>query len=170
MSERARNTAVGLTVIVALIMLAGMILIFTGLPEMFQRGYELKIKLSGSGGVHVGDDVNLNGIVVGKIIKISFTNDDPVQGVTLTAKINKKVKLPGTSKVVIYKSYLTSSSYVDIHTSGPPRTDPKTGEIMQFLPTDRATVIEGEIISSDPFDALDDAVSEIRSIFSGDKD
>lgn len=170
MSERARNMAVGLTVIIALMMLAGMILIFTGLPEMFQRGYELKIRLSGSGGVHVGDDVHLNGIVVGKIIKISFTNDDPTIGVTLTAKIDKKIKLPGTSEVVIYKSYLTNSSYVDIHTSGPPRIDPKTGEVMLYLPTDRATAMEGRVVGSDPFDALNDAVSEIKSLFSGDQE
>ncbi len=43
MTPNARNIAVGLTVIVALAMLGGMILIFAGLPQMFQAGYEIKI-------------------------------------------------------------------------------------------------------------------------------
>lgn len=170
MSERSRNMAVGITVIISLIMLAGMILIFTGLPEMFQRGYELKIKISSSGSVKKGDDVYLQGIIVGKIIKVSFTEGDPTIGVTLTARINKEVRLPGTTEVVIYRNTFMGSSYVEIKTSGKRRFDPKTGEEIKFLPTKGVFEVPGRLVSTSPTDAIEDAIDEIKSFLSGDED
>ena len=51
MKEHTRNLTVGLTVLVALIMFAGMIVLFAGLPEAFQPGWELRMRFPSSGGV-----------------------------------------------------------------------------------------------------------------------
>lgn len=43
MKESTRNIAIGLTVIAALVLLGGMILIFAGLPGPLQTGYKIKL-------------------------------------------------------------------------------------------------------------------------------
>ena len=55
MTERTHNIAVGLTVLVALTLLAGLIVLFTGLPWFLQRGYDIKIAADKTHDVHPGD-------------------------------------------------------------------------------------------------------------------
>ena len=97
MIEHTRNVAVGLTVIVALLLLGSMIVLFTGLPTVFQRGYTIQILLPSKAETSIGDDVHLAGMEVGKVTKIYFTDqDDPHEGVTLEARINKTSRCPAT--------------------------------------------------------------------------
>ncbi|MCK4600947.1 MAG: MCE family protein, partial [Phycisphaerae bacterium] len=148
MSERRQNIAVGITVIVALLMICGMILIFAGLPQIFQGGYKLKILLPSTGGAREGDYVHLTGMRVGRITKVEFTNPgDPRDGITLTTRIRDNVLLPGNTNAYITQGIM-GGAYIELYPEGPLRTDRLTGELMEFFPTDRVTTIEGIIKGS----------------------
>lgn len=149
MTPNARNIAVGLTVIVALAMLGGMILIFAGLPQMFQAGYEIKIKFDATYDAYEGDPIHLIGMRVGRITKIRFSDPaDPARGVTFTARIDSDVRLPGNVKAFLFTKGLIGSAYVELKPDGPEQLDPSTGKPIKFLPTDRVTIIEGVHIGS----------------------
>jgi len=142
MGERARNLAVGLTVIVALVLLGGLILIFTGLPEVFQTGYEIRILLDTTHDIHEGDPIYLVGMRVGRITRIEITDADPRKGVTLMARINRNVKLPGNTNVFIFTKGVVGVPYIALIAEGPPRYD-EHGNVMEYLPTDRLITLRG---------------------------
>lgn len=143
MSEYARNVAVGITVLAALAMLAGMILLFAGLPQAFQRGYTVRIRSDSTHEIKEGDPVHLSGMRVGRIVDIGFTDpDDPVAGITLTARVEPGTNVPANAKAFIYTRGFVGTPYVAFQPDGPLPTDPETGEPMKYLPTDRVATIE----------------------------
>lgn len=143
MNERNRNLAVGVTVIVALCMLGGMIVIFTGLPELFKSGYVVKMQFPSTAGTHAGDQVYLADIAIGRITDIGFTDNDPRKGVTLTARITPRVRVPGNVNAYIYTKGITGGAYLVLKNDGPPRINPATGAVMEFLPRQGEPVVQG---------------------------
>lgn len=148
MKEHTRNVAVGLTVVVALGMLGGMILIFAGLPEMFQRGRLIRMHFPATGDVHEGDPIHLAGMRVGKITDISFVEGDPRKGVQFTARIDADVPLPGNVQPRIFTRGFVGAAYVDLGADGPERLDPATGRRLEFLPDRWDRPLEGIIKGS----------------------
>ena len=164
MKEHARNVAVGLTVLVALACLAAMILIFAGLPEMFQPGYEIDIQADTTFGAEKGAFVNLRGIRVGRITEIGFTDPaDPMRGVTVTARIESDVRIPGNA-VCYFTRNLMGGVWVELYPDGPERIDPATGQPIAFLPTDGHAVVPGVVKSSDPASAFRPAMESLSKL------
>ena len=145
MKEHTRNVTVGLTVIVALLMFGAMILLFTGLPEMFQRGRVLLITFPATADVHKGDWVHLAGMRVGKVTDITFAEDDPRQGVRFMVRIDEGVKIPANVRPRIYTRGFVGGAYLDLTPSGPNRLDPKTGQPLLFLPDDWDEPLDGDL-------------------------
>lgn len=143
MKENTRNVAVGLAVLVALCILAGMILLFAGLPAAFHRGYTLRMTFPATADAREGDPIHLRGMAVGQVTHIGFTDGDPRKGVTLTTRIDRHVRIPANTKAYIYTKGLAGGAYVQLEPSGELPLDPATGRPMQFLPTDRVTVLAG---------------------------
>lgn len=144
MTERARNLAVGLTVLVALGMLGGMILIFAGLPGAFKGGYEIKMHFYGTGDAQEGDFVHLMGIRVGRITDIRFKNEqDAREGILFTARIDPETKIPGNAKAYIFTQGFVGSPYLELKPEGDCLIDPETGQPLEFLPDDRVVVVPG---------------------------
>jgi phospholipid/cholesterol/gamma-HCH transport system substrate-binding protein len=167
MSERRRDIAVGLTVLVALAMLAGMIVIFTGVPSVLQSGYVLKIRFPETHDAKSGDPVRLSGVRVGSITQVEFTDGDPRKGVTFTAVIHRDQRIPGNVAAYVHSRGFVGSAYIELRPDGPERTDPETGKPMAFLPTDRATHLQGTTDVQGgvvPQEVLD-AVSEMQTGF-----
>ena len=135
MNENVRNITVGITVLIALALLAGMIVLFTGLPEIFQGGYLIQIHFENTGGAHTGDLVYLLGIDVGRITEIAYVDsNDPNRGVKFVARIKRGVKLPGNVQAYIFtKSLVGGGAYVELKTDGKPRIDPRTGQVMNGI-------------------------------------
>ena len=148
MKENTRNMAVGLTIIVALSLLGVMILIFTGLPGIFKGGYKIEMRFPATASAHEGDPIHLSGMRVGGITHIGFTDGDPRKGVTLTAKVDRGIKLPANVKAYIFARGFTGGAYLELKADGPDRIDPETGEAMEFLPTDEVSVIQGKLKTS----------------------
>jgi len=145
MSERGRNIAVGATVLVALCMLAGMIVIFTGIPTMFRRGYVVAITFDDTRGAKEGDPVRISGRRIGSITDVRFAQaDNPCAGVVLTVLIDNDVRIPGNANAYIHPKGVTSPAHVEFRPDGPPRTDPVSGEILRALPIDRVTTLSGK--------------------------
>ena len=139
MKERARNLAVGVTVLLALAMLAGMILIFAGLPQAFQGGYDVRMYSESSHEVNAGDPVHVAGIRVGRVTSVTFSNpDNPGQGVTIVARIEGGTRIPVNSKAYIFTRGLGGSAYVAIVTEGPVPSPAR------FLATDGTAVLPVE--------------------------
>ncbi len=144
MKERTRNIAVGLTVIVSLILLGALVLIFTGVPELLQRGYLVKMRFPVTYDIATGDDVHLRGIRVGKVIGVSFADPrDPTQGVIFTARIDGDVRLPANTKAVVFTRGLVGKGYLELAPEGEAPLDRDTGKPLAHLPTDGSAVLEG---------------------------
>ncbi|MDY6913790.1 MAG: MlaD family protein [Planctomycetota bacterium] len=133
MSERLRNLTVGITVIVALAMLGGMILIFAGLPGAFRGGYKIKICFPATSDAKEGDAVHLAGMRIGNITDICFTDGDPRKGVTFTTRIDSGTRIPGNVRAYIYTRGFVGGAYMELKGDGPERFDAH-GRVLEFLP------------------------------------
>jgi len=143
MSERTRNLAVGLTVIVALAMLCGMIVIFAGLPEMFRQGYNIQMRFAATADVQPGDDLHLVGMRIGKIARVRFTDPaDPGRGVTFVARIDPKWDIPANVVAYIITKGLVGGAWIELRSDAPVPLDATTGE-PEYLPRDGTAVVRG---------------------------
>jgi phospholipid/cholesterol/gamma-HCH transport system substrate-binding protein len=165
MKEHARNLAVGLTVLVALAMLGGMILLFAGLPEVFQSGQVLRMNFPATSDVREGDAVHLAGLRVGRVTDIAFRDGDPRKGVQFSARIDRDVKIPANVQPRIYTRGFVGGAYLVLVPGGPDRKDPVTGQKLEFLPEDWAEPLDGSHKGTGLFpDELLDAVKGLSKL------
>jgi phospholipid/cholesterol/gamma-HCH transport system substrate-binding protein len=143
MTDKIRNIAVGLTVIVAMGLLGTLILIFTGIPQLLQTGYIVTMRFNVTYDIADGDDVHLHGIRVGKVIGVDFTDPaDPAKGVTFTARIDRHIRLPANTIAVVFTKGMIGKGYLDLAPEGELPVDSKTGQPL-FLANDGTAVLEG---------------------------
>ncbi|MGA2264907.1 MAG: MlaD family protein [Phycisphaerae bacterium] len=143
MTDRTRNIAVGLTVIIALGLLGMLILIFTGIPQLLQTGYIVAMRFDSTHDMTVGDDVYLHGIRVGKIIGVNFTETaDPAKGITVTARIDRSIRLPANTQATVFSKGMVGKGYLDLVPEGPMPISSQTGQ-PRYLPDDGSAVLEG---------------------------
>jgi len=147
MKEHTRNVAVGLTVLVALIMFGGMILMFAGLPELLQTGRVLTLKFPSTGGARVGEWVYMSGIQVGKITSVKFAGNDPRQGVIFSCRIDSNIEIPGNIEPTITSHVFGGGTYLELQPTGPARYDKATGKKIEYLPVDWPEPLKGRRIS-----------------------
>lgn len=144
MTERSRNVFVGLTALVGLGMLATMILIFTGVPQFFQTGYTVKMRFDDSHSLQAGDNVHLLGQRVGTLTDVSYTNGNPLEGVTMTATIDSDFRLPTNVTARVYSKGLVGKGYLALVPEGDFKTDPTTGETIKFYSPGEEIVLQGQ--------------------------
>ncbi len=149
MKERTRNISIGLTVIVALCCLAGMILLFTGLPWLAQPGYVVYIKADTTYDTHVNDSIHMSGMRVGRISNIEFADpDNPGGGVIFTVRVQKNYNLPGNTKAYFFTRGLIGSAYVEMKSIGEPMIDLETNQPIEFYPRDGSVVMPAVHVGS----------------------
>lgn len=171
MTEKTRNVIVGITVLGALCVLGAMILMFTGLPAMFQRGYIVRMESNTKHDIHEGDPVHISGIRVGRIAEIGFKDPkDPGKGVAFTARIDEEVSIPGNARIYVFTKGFVGASYLEIKADGPDRIDPDTGKPMEFLPKDRPVTLEMVHVGSGLLPAeLTPALAALKDLAEGAK-
>ena len=147
MKEHTRNVAVGLTVLVALAMFGGMILMFASLPELLQTGRILRLKFAGTAGAKSGEWVYMSGIRIGKITSVEFAGPDPREGVMFVCRIDSDVKLPGNIEPRITAGAFMGGPYLELRPGGPDRYDPVTNKKLEYLPDDWPEPLKGRRIS-----------------------
>lgn len=164
MKEKARNVAVGLTVIGGLIVLAAMIFMFAKLPEQFTGGYNLLVRMDTTGGASEGDFVNYRGMRVGSVTNVAFTDPEDLQkGITVTLRIESQYRLPDNVNVYFTRTMM-GGTYIEIYPDGPQRVDPETGEPLEYIPTDKPIVIEGYARSDSPIDQFKPVLKSFAGI------
>lgn len=167
MSQRARNIAVGVTVLVALGMVGAMILLFTVLPAVFQGGYPIRMQADSKYGMEPGLPIHFANMKVGTITDVQFTDPaDLTKGVTFTALVDKKIRLPGNVNVHVSTVGFVGSPYIELTATGPALLDPKTGRPLAYLPTDGSIALQVTHMGSDMIpNELKQTLEDIRSGF-----
>ncbi len=149
MKERTRNISIGLTVIIALCCLAGMIMLFTGLPWLAQPGYVLYIKADTTYDSHVNDTIHMSGMRIGRISNIEFSDpDNPGGGVVFTVRVQKNYKLPGNTKAYFFTRGLIGSAYVEMKSVGDPVISLETNQPIEFYPQDGSVIMPAVHVGS----------------------
>lgn len=147
MTETCRNILIGLTVLIAMALLAGLIIVFAGLPSSLRGGYLLHLQFDATANAHKGDPIHLNGVPIGEIVEIKFTDGDPREGVTFVARIDDGVQIPGNVRPRIVSKGLVGGVLVNL-TPDPGAKyiqDAVTGRPLTFLPPGYDRPIKGEI-------------------------
>jgi phospholipid/cholesterol/gamma-HCH transport system substrate-binding protein len=137
MTERVRNMAVGLTVILALCGLCGMIILFGKAPAFARGGYLLTINLPAAGGVGTGSEVQLNDITIGRVTSVNLPTD-PRQGVQVYGRINHSRLIPQNVSATVGSRGLGGSAYIKMYPSS-------GGPGQGYLPTDGTATIQGQL-------------------------
>jgi phospholipid/cholesterol/gamma-HCH transport system substrate-binding protein len=119
---------VGLTVIVAMVLLGWMIVLFTGLPTLLRSGYSVHVRMEARSQMDIGDKIHLAGKEVGSVSDISFTDpNDPYKGVTITALIDSDVTLPSNTVLWVTKRAF-GRPWIEFWAEGDMPRDPDTGK------------------------------------------
>ena len=163
MKDRTRNITVGLTVLAALAILGGLIVLFAGLPSFFQRGQTIYVKIDSAAGLRQGDPIHIADIRVGRVTDIGFTDPAvPIEGVTITARINEGVYVSPNSVLVVHKGMMgwANAALEPSENHGieakplPPADERPPGPL----------VLPGLVIYYDPFDPLKPSIETVTTV------
>ena len=140
MREKTRNFLVGLTVMVSLVLLCGMIVIFRELPGFMRLGYEVRAIFPDSGGISSGSDIVLKGMRIGRVAEVKYTDDDPRKDVTLVLVIKRKYRIPGDVNPYIRGRGLAGGAVLELRSDGQ-EPGASRGRQMQWLPQDEVATL-----------------------------
>ncbi len=140
MREKTRNFLVGLTVMVSLVLLCGMIIIFRELPGFMRLGYEVRAIFPDSGGISSGSDIVLRGMRIGRVAEVKYTDDDPRKGVTLVLVIKRMYRIPGDVNPYIRGRGLAGGAVLELRSDGR-EPGASRGRQMQWLPQDQVATL-----------------------------
>ena len=119
-SERTRNIAVGLTMLVALaVLMYGILLLGKGPGFLQGKPYIVTLETPDANGLMPGAKVNLQGVPVGEVTSVSLeTNPDNTLSAKVILSIEGSVNIPSNAGASIGKGYVGSTSFVTIFGGG----------------------------------------------------
>lgn len=164
-SEQTRNIAIGLTVLVALILVAIMVFLFAGLPEMFQTGYTIRMYFQQTHDIQSGDPIYMRGKRVGVVTDVTFTNDDPLQGITIVARVDSDIRVPRNVQAKVFTRGIIGKGYLSLTPDGPLPRDPETGQDIGFYELGETIELRG--IHDTGSSILPPEISKAMEHFSG---
>lgn len=133
-----RDFAVGLTVMVALVVFAILIVSFAGLKNWVKRGYDVTVHLPRAQGLAAGSTVYLAGVPVGTVGRVTAErNADGTYGVRAIARIDEGIIFPATTRVELNEQILGGVARL-IFFADQPAEGGKT------LPTDNTAQVTGK--------------------------
>jgi phospholipid/cholesterol/gamma-HCH transport system substrate-binding protein len=109
--EKGKEFIAGLFLLIGLALIAGLIILFGEVPDMFKPVYHVTVKFADASGLLKGSDVYLAGAVIGKV------TTDPLyipekQEVEVHLKINQNVQIRQDASFVIGDSGLLGDRFV----------------------------------------------------------
>ncbi|MCG3180507.1 MAG: hypothetical protein BIFFINMI_02869 [Phycisphaerae bacterium] len=132
MNAAVRNIAVGLTVLVALIVLGGLIVLFGGRPQALESTYQVRIQFPDAGPIDTGSEVRVSGVTVGQVSRVRPMNNFR-DGVMVYADIKQGFDIPRDSEATIQPRVLgIGKPTIDIrvHENAGPEMISKDGKAM----------------------------------------
>lgn len=104
MTERQLQFRVGLLVVVAGLVAAGLILRFGELRWLWEKNYSLGVHFDRAPGVERGTPVRKNGILIGSVRSVTF--DDARGGVNVVVEIRERYRLKKDAQPMLTRSLL----------------------------------------------------------------
>ena len=135
MEEYKRNLAVGLTAVVGVAGLLGLMLMFGWTPELVQSGYQVRVALPNASGLHADSRVYLSGLSVGQVESVAF-REPATKGVLVRVRIREDVRIPKGVVASVPTKLLGGSA--TLHLSVPDDAEPG-----QYLSRTEPALIEG---------------------------
>lgn len=159
MKERTRNLTVGLTVLVALVLLGAMIVIFRELPSFMRVGYGVKVRFPDARGIAAGADVQMAGVRVGRVAEVTLEEGESrTTGALLTLVIDRHVNVPEDANFYIGRGFVGGAT-VHIRRDG---RLPGADRPPNWLPKDRVLTIDGAVEPGGPGFIPQDLVDDMR--------
>ncbi len=110
MKRNVVETVLGAVVILVAVVFLGFSYSAANVGDV--SGYKLTADFSGTGGLAVGDDVQISGVKIGTVSKIELKPDDYRARVTMD--VENFVKLPDDSSAFISSSGLLGGKYMEL--------------------------------------------------------
>ncbi len=127
MNEKARNTIVGVTILIALVLLTWGAFLLGRLPAVGPYApYTLTLRARSANGLTYGDVVDLNGVIIGSVRNVMLSGN--LQAAKVILGVYSNVSLPTNTKALI-AAPTVGSSYVSMYIPLPaaPTSLPKNG-------------------------------------------
>jgi ABC-type transporter Mla subunit MlaD len=136
--EKLRNSAVGLTIIVAVVLLTWGAFLLGRLPYIGPNApYRVTIRAGSAMGLTPGDLVSLNGVVVGSVSSVSLTAN--MQQAKIETEIYRSTKLP-VNTVALIGTKTIGTPFVSLYV-------PKQ-QVVGYLPTNGTAHLNAKVASS----------------------
>jgi phospholipid/cholesterol/gamma-HCH transport system substrate-binding protein len=110
MKRNVVETVLGAVVLVVAIVFLGFSYSSANVGDI--DGYEITADFSGTGGLSLGDDVQISGVKIGTVSKIELKPDDYRARVTM--EVNDDIKLPDDSAAFISSESLLGGKYMEL--------------------------------------------------------
>jgi len=135
---------VGVTVIVASVVLAVLVFLMSGTTGMFTRKFTLITYFDNAEGLRGGQPVDLEGVPVGNVVSVKVVPNRPAAPVQVVMKIKADWRpfLHKDSKATVKTAGILGESFIDIDSKG----------------ATKATVVDGDELQSQNAPGLDDVV------------
>jgi phospholipid/cholesterol/gamma-HCH transport system substrate-binding protein len=162
---------VGITVVVASVVLAILVFLMSGTAGFLTRKITLVTYFDNAEGLRSGQPVDLNGVPVGNVTSVRVVSDRPQTPVRVAMKINRDFAalIHKDSTAIVKTAGVLGESFVDIQNQEPPQKPPVADG--DELPHENAPGLEDVVRSSQStlvnvdtlIKRLDRIVSEIES-------
>ncbi len=110
MKRNVIETVLGAVVLLVAIVFLGFSYSSANIGDI--RGYNITADFSGTGGLSIGDSVQISGVKVGNVAKIELKPDDYRARVTM--QIDNSIKLPDDSAAFISSESLLGGKYMEL--------------------------------------------------------
>lgn len=114
MKRNVMETVLGAVVLMVAIVFLGFSYSSANVGDV--DGYPITADFSGTGGLGVGDDVQISGVKVGKVAKIELKPEDYMARVTM--EIKDDIKLPEDTSAFISSISLLGGKYMELQPGG----------------------------------------------------
>jgi phospholipid/cholesterol/gamma-HCH transport system substrate-binding protein len=133
MNEQTLRFRIGVFVLAALVLLAVLVVLFTGRPALFQRHDTFTVIFERAPGITPGTPVRRSGVRIGEVQNVQL--DDATGEVRVTILIDQPHHLFKDDQLVLSHGALTGDTAIDVVSPPaakpmPQRTEKQSGEIM----------------------------------------
>jgi phospholipid/cholesterol/gamma-HCH transport system substrate-binding protein len=124
---------VGITVVVAAILLAVLVVLMSGTGGIFTHKIILKSYFFDAQGLRVGAPVRLSGVDIGSVSQIRIVPNRPDSPVEVTMKVNAKYlfSLRKDSKTLLSTAGVLGETYINIDSSTATKPQVQSGDVLQ---------------------------------------
>ncbi len=114
MKRNVIETVLGAVVLVVAIVFLGFSYSAANIGNV--DGYDITADFTGTGGLNIGDSVQISGVKVGSVAKIELKSEDYMARVTM--EIDDSVKLPDDTSAFISSESLLGGKYLELQPGG----------------------------------------------------